>query len=31
MDNHAYYTKIAPIYRQMCDACSDLGDLLEKS
>lgn len=30
MDNHAYYSRIAPVYQQLCDACSDLGDLLAK-
>ena len=29
-ENHAYYTRIAPLYRQLCDACSDLGDVLAK-
>lgn len=28
MDSHAYYERIAPFYRQLCDACSDLGDVL---
>lgn len=28
MENHAYYTAIAPAYQQLCDACSDLGDVL---
>lgn len=28
MENHTYYAEIAPIYRQMCDACADLGDML---
>lgn len=28
MENHAYYTRMASIYQQLCDACSDLGDLM---
>ena len=28
MENHAYYAAIAPAYQQLCDACSDLGDVL---
>ena len=31
MENHAYYTAVAPVYKQLCDACSDLGDLLAKT
>ena len=26
MENHQYYQKIMPIYKQLCDACADLGD-----
>lgn len=26
MENHNYYDRVMPIYRQLCDACSDLGD-----
>lgn len=28
MDNHEYYNKILPLYQKVCDACSDLGDLV---
>ena len=28
MENHVYYEKIMPIYRRVCDACSDLGDAI---
>lgn len=30
-DNHAYYRKVLPIYRRLCDACADLGDLWVKN
>ena len=29
-DNHAWYDKIMPLYVRFCDACSDLGDLVEQ-
>ena len=30
-DNHAYYEQILPIYRKLCDACSDLGDIVSRT
>ena len=27
MENHKYYQKVLPVYKKLCDACSDLGDL----
>ena len=27
MENHNYYQKVLPVYKKLCDACSDLGDL----
>ena len=27
MENHDYYRKVMPLYKQLCDACSDLGDV----
>lgn len=27
-ENHAHYEAIRPIYQKLCDACSDLGDLV---
>ncbi|MBE6930936.1 MAG: pentose kinase [Ruminococcaceae bacterium] len=26
-DNHAVYERVLPVYKKLCDACSDLGDL----
>lgn len=26
LENHAYYEKILPFYKKLCDACADLGD-----
>ena len=28
MDNHGYYEKILPLYKKLCDSCSDLGDMM---
>lgn len=28
MRNHEYYQKIMPFYKKLCDACSDLGDVI---
>ena len=31
MKNHNYYKSILPFYKRMCDACSDLGDIIAQN
>lgn len=30
LSNHAYYQKVLPFYKKLCDACADLGDAWAK-